>query len=510
MTCSFHKYGEYFPGTGELRDIGIGPGKYYAVNFPLRDGIDDNSYKSIFEPVIKAVMDYYQPEAVVLQCGGDSLSGDRLGCFNLSMRGHANCVKYVKSFNLPTIVLGGGGYTMRNVARTWAYETGSLVGVEMDSVLPYNEYYEYYGPDYELDVRASNMENANSPEYLDKIKAQVIDNLKKTAHVPSVQMQDVPRQALGGMTDEEEAELDDLDEDQNKDVRVTQRQWEKKVERDEEFEESDTEDLDRANGDRVPDYHRRMKLLESEDTPKPSTTGTSTHKSLTPVADQDELMPSMEIDEEGAANTVPKLDDPNNSQKLVKDLTAKVAEIDGEGDVEMEDVDSKPTESAHKEEKCENISKNELEKPQSPAANHKALPIKVDSKALQLPSEEPKDQEMVDVALAEETKDSDMKKIEMKTEEEGPNSDVSEKPTVADIAEKLPASVSENKTEENQVLSSPKSDVAASPLTAAETSEIAKTAETAETVETATKLDKSPEPPATISLSDEDKNTSAS
>ena len=142
MTVSFHKYGEYFPGTGELRDIGVGTGKYYSINFPLRDGIDDASYKGIFEPVIKHVMDWYQPEAVVLQCGGDSLSGDRLGCFNLSMNGHANCVNFVKSYKLPTLVLGGGGYTMRNVARAWAYETGLLVGEHMDQNLPYNDYYE--------------------------------------------------------------------------------------------------------------------------------------------------------------------------------------------------------------------------------------------------------------------------------------------------------------------------------------------------------------------------------
>lgn len=142
MTVSFHKYGEYFPGTGELRDIGVGAGKNYAVNFPLRDGIDDVSYKSIFEPVIQAVMDHYQPEAIVLQCGGDSLSGDRLGCFNLSMLGHANCVSFVKSFGMPVLVLGGGGYTMRNVARTWAYETGVLVDEKLATVLPYNEYYE--------------------------------------------------------------------------------------------------------------------------------------------------------------------------------------------------------------------------------------------------------------------------------------------------------------------------------------------------------------------------------
>lgn len=54
---------------------------------------------------------------MVLQCGADSLTGDRLGCFNLTLEGHGSCVEYVKSFGLPTLVLGGGGYTVRNVAR---------------------------------------------------------------------------------------------------------------------------------------------------------------------------------------------------------------------------------------------------------------------------------------------------------------------------------------------------------------------------------------------------------
>jgi histone deacetylase 1/2 len=142
MTVSFHKYGEYFPGTGELRDIGVGAGKNYAVNFPLRDGITDETYKHVFEPVISHVMEYYRPDAVVLQCGADSLSGDRLGCFNLSMHGHANCVQFVKSFNLPTIMLGGGGYTMRNVSRAWCFETGVMVGQKVGPELPYSDFYE--------------------------------------------------------------------------------------------------------------------------------------------------------------------------------------------------------------------------------------------------------------------------------------------------------------------------------------------------------------------------------
>ncbi|KAK8251123.1 histone deacetylase RpdA/Rpd3 [Phyllosticta capitalensis] len=264
MTVSFHKYGEYFPGTGELRDIGVGNGKYYAVNFPLRDGITDETYKSIFEPVIKAVMDWYRPEAVVLQCGGDSLSGDRLGAFNLSMKGHANCVRFVKGFNLPVLVLGGGGYTMRNVARTWAFETGQLVGSELGSELPFNDYYEYFGPDYQLDVRPSNMDNANSPEYLDKIRSQVIENIKRTAFAPSVQMTDVPRSPLmPGMDDEAEDEMNDLDEDENPDVRYTQHRWDKRVEKEGELSESEDEGENERQGVRKqPGKKRRMNIMD--------------------------------------------------------------------------------------------------------------------------------------------------------------------------------------------------------------------------------------------------------
>ena len=41
----------------------------------------------IFKPVMTKVIEVYRPSAIVLQCGSDSLAGDRLGCFNLSLRG---------------------------------------------------------------------------------------------------------------------------------------------------------------------------------------------------------------------------------------------------------------------------------------------------------------------------------------------------------------------------------------------------------------------------------------
>ncbi|KAI7977702.1 hypothetical protein EIK77_010293 [Talaromyces pinophilus] len=203
MTVSFHRFGDFFPGTGDIRDIGIGRGRYYSVNVPLRDGIDDISYKSIFEPVISAIMQHYRPGAIVLQCGSDSLSGDRLGSFNLSMQGHANCVSFVKTFGIPTLVLGGGGYTIRNVARAWANETAVLVEEDLSPIIPFNKFYEHFAPDYMLDVRPSNMENLNSYQYLKALKIQILENLKEMPFAPSVQMQDVPSYGLGAFDNTE-------------------------------------------------------------------------------------------------------------------------------------------------------------------------------------------------------------------------------------------------------------------------------------------------------------------
>jgi len=44
----------------------------------------------------------------------------------------------VKDLNIPLMVVGGGGYTLRNVARCWCYETSVLLGEEISNDLPYH------------------------------------------------------------------------------------------------------------------------------------------------------------------------------------------------------------------------------------------------------------------------------------------------------------------------------------------------------------------------------------
>lgn len=132
------------------------------------------------------------------------------------MRGHADCVRFVRSFDLPVIVLGGGGYTIRNVARTWTYETGVLLGEELPTYLPYNEYFEYYGPEFKLDVPNNNMDNQNSKKYLDGILETVTEQLRSMPFAPSAASHPVPPDDLSD---------DDLGEsDEELEARITQRQ----------------------------------------------------------------------------------------------------------------------------------------------------------------------------------------------------------------------------------------------------------------------------------------------
>jgi histone deacetylase 1/2 len=164
MTLSLHKYGDFFPGTGHSSETGAKEGTGFSVNVPLHSGMCDRTYQDLFRPIVAKIMEVYQPGAVVLQCGADSIAGDRLGPFNLTLRGHAECIEYVKSFNVPTLILGGGGYTIRNVARLWCYETSVICEKEVSNEIPFNDYYEYYAPDFELHVKKENADNINSPE----------------------------------------------------------------------------------------------------------------------------------------------------------------------------------------------------------------------------------------------------------------------------------------------------------------------------------------------------------
>lgn len=72
------------------------------------------------------------------------------------------------------LVVGGGGYTLRNVARCWAYETGRLMGHDLPDRLPESvlNSFNYYMDNERLriEVRQKRLVHADaSPEGTDTV-----------------------------------------------------------------------------------------------------------------------------------------------------------------------------------------------------------------------------------------------------------------------------------------------------------------------------------------------------
>ncbi|TNN41919.1 Histone deacetylase 8 [Liparis tanakae] len=109
MTVSLHKFSPgFFPGTGDVCDTGLGKGRWYAVNVPLEDGIKDDRYFQIFTSVMQEVRAQFNPEAVVMQLGADTMAGDPMCSFNMTPVGAGQCLQHVLEWQLPTLLLGGG------------------------------------------------------------------------------------------------------------------------------------------------------------------------------------------------------------------------------------------------------------------------------------------------------------------------------------------------------------------------------------------------------------------
>lgn len=198
------------------------------------DGVDDRTYTDLFETVIGQVMDFYRPSVIVFQSGADSLQCDRLGCFNLTLKGHAKCLQFVKKYGLPMLVLGGGGYTIKNVSRCWTYETSVCLDVKIDNDLPLNDYLAYFGPDFRLHPPNNPcFQNQNTKKDIEMIKMTIAENLRALAHAPCVQMNELPPDSmLDAFDDEWEPDMD---------VRLNERDTDDMVDHDAELYEGDND-----------------------------------------------------------------------------------------------------------------------------------------------------------------------------------------------------------------------------------------------------------------------------
>jgi histone deacetylase HOS2 len=219
MTLSIHKYDglNFFPGTGDIDRTGPdnegNPGAHHAINVPLSDGIDDDQYVFLFKTIVGMCVDRFQPTAIVLQCGADSLAGDRLGRFNVQVQGHGACVTFCKSLKIPLLLVGGGGYTPRNVARAWAHETSIAIGCDatLNPIIPeHTPYRSHFRHDTIFptleQILGDPRPNKNTKRKVEEIVQSITEQLRFVNAAPSVQSTAIPPD-LAGLKDDVEDKL---------------------------------------------------------------------------------------------------------------------------------------------------------------------------------------------------------------------------------------------------------------------------------------------------------------
>lgn len=130
-TLSVHEAGRW-PYTGALDDVGGGR----SVNLPVPEAFHDAELRLLVDDVVLPLADRVAPEAVVITCGGDALSGDPLASMALSNVALWNAIERIVAIAPHAVVLGGGGYNPWTLARYWTGIWARLSGRGAPDRLP--------------------------------------------------------------------------------------------------------------------------------------------------------------------------------------------------------------------------------------------------------------------------------------------------------------------------------------------------------------------------------------
>ena len=145
LTISLHETGQFlFPGTGYAQETGTGRGRGYSVNVPLYPYTGDETYYWVFEQVVLPLLDAFRPDVLVSQLGIDSHYRDPITHLALTTQGFGKVVAEFSGKAPKWLALGGGGYDLQAVARSWTLAYGVMSEQNLDDAIP-EPYRKKYG-----------------------------------------------------------------------------------------------------------------------------------------------------------------------------------------------------------------------------------------------------------------------------------------------------------------------------------------------------------------------------
>jgi acetoin utilization protein AcuC len=131
MIISFHESGRtLFPfKTGSENQIGKGRGKGYTINVPLPENTSDDEFLWAFDRIFLPLIRFFGPDVVIALFGVDALFSDPFSHLQLTNTALVKALESIIQISPKTLVLGSGGYTHENIARTWTLAWATMNGL---------------------------------------------------------------------------------------------------------------------------------------------------------------------------------------------------------------------------------------------------------------------------------------------------------------------------------------------------------------------------------------------
>ncbi len=129
---STHQFPHY-PGTGNYTEIGVGLGRGYTLNVPLKAYTEDKDFLFFYQYLLKPISLQYKPEILLVSAGFDCLKGDPLGDLNLTLEGLSGIIWILKEIaesctKGKILFTLEGGYNLTNLAEGMATVILTLMG----------------------------------------------------------------------------------------------------------------------------------------------------------------------------------------------------------------------------------------------------------------------------------------------------------------------------------------------------------------------------------------------
>lgn len=96
LFVSSHQYGRFFyPGSGNVGEIGRGAGQGTTMNIPLAPGMGDKAVLTLYRELVWPKLAQFKPDLILVSAGFDAHWIDPLAAINLSLTGYANLVTLI-------------------------------------------------------------------------------------------------------------------------------------------------------------------------------------------------------------------------------------------------------------------------------------------------------------------------------------------------------------------------------------------------------------------------------